>query len=219
MKKIICLLLIFGCLLAMVSCKKDKKESPSVEAISKIVNESSPTEIKTKVEYVVGADILTGKYTTQIDRIRGNSKFDFEYSRYATIEEMSDTRFKTVKGSVYYEANGNVSYDGNTWVPADATGYLQFNINVNEARFAKFEIVDNGNDLVSEIAPSEAKRTFGTDISADGNIKFEINTDGKYLHSTKITYTAVGSGATVVIETTYDYMPISLKFLVEEDAG
>ena len=218
MKKIICLLLIFGCLFAMVSCKKNKKVDSSVELIGKIVSESLATEIKTKTEYVIGEDNLTGKYTTQIDRERGNSKFDFEYTKFADIGS-TDGRFETFKGSVYFEANGNVSYDGDTWEAVDATGYLPLAINVLESRFESFELSEDGTDLVAEVAPSEAKRTFGTDIAADGNIMLEIITDGKYLHEVKVTYTAAETGATVVIETTYDYMPISLKFFVEEEVA
>ncbi len=215
MKKIICLLLILACAFAMVSCKKKNKETESgVETISKIVNESLATKIVTKTEYLVeGEETLTGKYTTEIDRSRGNSKFTFEYQRYARIEDMNDDRIKTVKGSVFYNADGNVSYnEGDTWEAADAIAYLPFSLDINESRFVSYEVSEDGNNLKAEIAAGEAKRIFGTDISAEGNITLEIDTNGKYLYEIRILYTAEGSGAKVNIQTSYDYSQVNVKF-------
>ena len=215
MKKIICLLLILACAFAMVSCKKKNKDTETgVDTISNIVNESLPTKIVTKTEYLVeGEETLTGKYTTEIDRSRGNSKFTFEYQRYATIEDMNDDRVKTVKGSVFYNADGNVSYnEGDTWEAANATAYLPFNLDINESRFVSHEISEDGTDLRAEIAASDAKKVFGTDISAEGNITLEVDTNGKYLYEIRILYTAKGSGASVNIQTSYDYSQVDVKF-------
>ena len=217
MKKIICLLLILACAFAMVSCKQEEDNTPdvaTVETISKIVNNSVATKIVTKTEYLIeGEDSLIGKYETTIDRTRGNSRFDFEYTRYAKVEEMNDGYIKTVQGTVGYDSNGNVSYNnGDSWTSTDATAYLPFNLNIDEARFVSYQISEDGTDLIAEIAPEEAKRVFGTDISANGNISLEVDTNGEYLYEIRITYTAKDSGAQVDIQTSYDYAKVSVKF-------
>lgn len=222
MKKIICLLLIVACAFAMVSCKKNKKSNATVETISGIVNQSVATKIVTKTEYLIeGEDALIGKYTTEIDRSSGNSRFTFEYSRYASIEEMSN-RVKTLKGSIVYDSNGNVSHDeGDSWEPGDATAYLPFELNIDEKRFASVEISEDGTDLTAKIAPSEAKRVFGTEIAADGDITLKVETNGEYLYEIIIEYTAKTSGAKVAIQTSYDYSQISIRVNapgVEENA-
>lgn len=219
MKKLICFALIAACLLSLASCSlfgKDdgENEGPKtpVAKISEIVNNSSPTKVYTKIEYV-GSETLTAKYTTLVDRNSGNSKFDFEYQRVAKIEEMLPSNVKTVKGSIWYDADGNVSHnEGETWVAEDVSGYLAYSLEISETRFAKYEMKDGENDLYAEISPAEAKRVFGADISAEGNIVLEIDTNGKYLYLVTIRYTAKDTGAIVTIQNSYDYATVNISY-------
>ena len=140
-----------------------------VEKISDIVNSSSPTKIATMIQYV-GSDTLKASYDTLIDRTSGNIQIDFEYQRYAKVEEMLPGNIKTVTGKVLFDAEGNVSDDdGATWTPEEINGYLPNYLNIDEARFSSYELTDDGKDLRAEIDATEARRVFGTDVSAEGN--------------------------------------------------
>lgn len=217
MKKIICLILALVCVVACASCNNSgESQNPilgnkgTLETVRDTVNNSSPTRIVTRTEYV-GKETLEAMYTTQIDRESGKSQFDFKYERYATVEEMLAGSIKTVEGTVYYNADGSVSSsDGESWDSKDTLTYLPENLNLEEIGFKSYEIVDNGNDLKGYIASSDSKRVFGSKIDADGDIMLEIDTNGMYLYNIKITYTAKDTGATVVVNTSYDYSAVTI---------
>lgn len=215
MKKIVCLLLVLACSFAMFACG-DKGKS-DVDGISKIVNESLATKIVTQVDYVpVDDDALSGIYTTSVDRNSKKSQFTFVYSRYATVEEMHTGYTKTVEGSVWYDSNGQVSRDeGDTWEPNDAPAYLSHSLDISAARFVSVTISEDGTDLTAEIAPSETKRVFGTEISAEGNVVLNVDTNGTYLYEIKVTYTAKDTGAKVTVVTSYDYGEVKFDFGIE----
>ena len=215
MKKIICLFLVLVCALACVSCDKGG-ETPIIgkkgtfETVKETVNTSLPTKIVTRTEYV-GKDTLTAMYVTKIDRTSGKSQFEFNYQKYAEVEELLPDAIKSISGTVYYGADGTVtSSTGETWDPKDTLTYLPENLNLEEIGFKTYEIVDNGNDLKGYIASSDSKRIFGSKIDADGDIAIEIDTNGVYLYNIKITYTAKDTGATVVVNTSYDYSAVTI---------
>ena len=212
MKKIICLLLVLISLFACTSCALVDKifgKKGSVETVRGIVDDSQPTKIVTRTEYV-GKDTLTGLYTTKIDRASGVSQFDFEYQRYAEVEDLLPESIKTVHGSVVYHADGSVTdANGDTWSAEDALGYIFESINLDPAGFKSYELLDNGNDLKAYVPAGESVRIFGTSVEAKGDILLEIDTNGKYLYNVKITYTATDD-ATVVVNTSYDYAHVSV---------
>lgn len=221
MKKIVCLLLVLASVLCFAACGDNRGDGSSVidkitgksgtlATVSETVNSSTPTKIVTRTEYV-GEDTLVGMYTTKIDRASGITQFDFEYQRYAKIEELLPSNVKTVSGTVYYNADGSVTdSEGETWSSDDALGYLPETLVLDDAGFSSYDIINDGNDLRGYVKASESKRVFGTAIDAEGDILLEIDTNGQYLYSIKVTYTAAGTGATVVVNTSYDYVSVSL---------
>ncbi|MBQ9070862.1 MAG: hypothetical protein IJY23_05900 [Clostridia bacterium] len=212
MKKIICLLLILVCAVACVSCGGVKKvfKIGTLETIKETVESSAPTKIVTRTEYV-GVDTLSSMYITQKDRASGKAQFDFEYQRYATVEEMIPGGIKTVSGTVYYAADGTVSSaSGESWSADEAIGYLSESLNLEKSGFKSHELSDSGNDLKAYVSAEDSLRVFGSNIDAEGDILLEVDTNGKYLYNVKISYTAKGTGATVVINTSYDYSLITL---------
>ena len=216
MKKFVCLLLVLACSFAMFSCGKNGKSG--VEGISKIVNDSVATKIVTQVDYVPTDDeqALSGIYTTAIDRDSGKSQFTFKYSRYATVEELHTGYIKTVDGSVWYDANGDISRnEGDTWEPNNATAYLPNSLDISAARFASVTMSEDDTDMTAEIAPAESKRVFGTAIAAEGNIVLEVETDGTYLYRISVTYTAKDTGALVTAITSYDYGKVEFDFGID----
>lgn len=215
MKKFICLLLVLACSFAMFSC--GKKGKSDVDGISKIVNESVATKIVTKVDYVpVDDEALSGVYTTSLDRATGKSQFSFRYTRYVDPSEMYPEYIKPMEGAIWYDANGEISRDsGETWEPNTVKPYLQYSLDVSAARFVSVTFSEDGTDMTAEIDPSESKRAFGTDISANGNITLEIKTDGTYLYEVTVKYTAKDTGALVTVITSYDYSEINFDFGIE----
>ena len=213
MKRIVCLLLALICVFVAVSCDSTKKtlKKGTLKTIGETVESSSPTKIVTRTEYV-GVDTLTAMYVTQIDRASGKSQFDFEYDRYSKIEEMVPGGIKTTSGTIYYAADGSVtSSTGDAWSADEALGYLSDSIQLDKSGFKSHELSDNGNDLKAYVAAEDSLRVFGSNIDAEGDILLEVDTNGTYLYSIKISYTAKGTGAVVVVNTSYDYSLIVLE--------
>ena len=190
--------------------KGDKVEN-TVEEISDILNSSVPTKITTKVEYIVeGEKTLNSYYITSKDSESGVEKFEFRIERFAKIEEMLPDNVKKIDGIVYKNADGSVkSSSGDAWSAAEAVGYLPEKLALNENYFATYEIDESGNNLFAVVKADEIERVFGVEIAGISNVEVEVETNGKYLQFVTVTYTAA-SGATVVINTSYEYSAITI---------
>ena len=207
MKKILCLVMVLIFAFSAFSC--DKKIS-DVERIAGIINESNPTKLVTMVNYTVGDVTFVGKYTTQKDNVSGNSQFDYEYQRKAIPGVDAGTEsIKTISGTVYQDANGNVY--GDDFEQGSAYGYMPYSINLSENRLASYNLSEDGNTINATVSPDEAIRVFGTEVSAEGDISLKVVTSGEYLYNVEITYTAKDTGAVVVIKTSYDYTNVTVK--------
>ncbi len=216
MKKILCLLLTLVLTFAFISCngigKKNEEPEGSVANVSATINSSTPTQIVTKVDYIVeGEDTLTSSYITEKDTVKGIEKFTFHTKRYATVEEMSPESIKEIEGTVWKNADGSVkSSTGDTWSKADAVGYLPEKLTISESVFKTYKLTDKGNDLTATIAAGDAERVFGVDIAAAGDISIVIDTNGTYLYKVTVSY-VTASGATIMVTTSYDYGTITIK--------
>lgn len=218
MKKLLCLLLALVCMTACVSCfdggdnDDDNGTAATVEAIAGIINGSTPTKITTKVEYIVeGEETIVSSYDTEKDEANGIYVFTFNAKRPADVLEVLPTNIKTISGSVRYNADGTVTAStGDSWSKEDAVGYLAEMINISTSSFKTYELKSNGEDLTGIVAAKDAKRVFGEDIAAASDITVGIDTNGTYLYTITIEYTAA-SGATVKVSTSYDYAVINLK--------
>lgn len=217
MKKLLCLLLALVCMTACVSCVSGGNDDNdnavvTVETIAGIINGSTPTKITTKVEYIVeGEETIVSSYDTEKDEVNGIYVFTFNAKRPASVEELLPDNVKTISGTVRYNADGTITAStGDTWSQADAVGYLPEMINIGTSSFKKYELKNNGEDLAGTIDAKDAKRVFGEYIGAASDISIEIDTNGTYLYTVTIEYTAA-SGATVKVATSYDYAVINLK--------
>ena len=217
MKKIICLLMVFACMLTMASCDLfnrggDDVATSGVENIAEIVNNSVPTRVVSHVDYMItGGKTLKGIYTTQVDRTSGKSQFDYSYDKMAQLSDMNPGgAYVNVSGTVLYNADGTVSEEsGDAWV-SGGQGYLPYSLSIAEARFASFTVSEDGKTLTAEIAPSESRRVFGVEVEATGNITLTVETDGSYLHYVTVNYAT--AEATVIVRTSYDYGAVALDF-------
>ncbi len=208
MKKIISLILVLCSVFTMFACGK---KNASVEQISEIINQSDPTKIVTVVNYTVGGKTYVGKYTTQKDLSNGKQQFDYEYQRKSVPgEDDPSSSVTTVSGTVYQNEAGERF--GSDFTASSAPGYLPYSLNLAEKRFSSFTVSEDGKSLEAFIPSAEAIRVFGTEVSAEGDITLKITTNGEYLYSIQISYVAAGTGANVVINTSYDYANIKLNF-------
>lgn len=224
MKKIVCLLLAITCLFAICACGQTGQggsgsgsnsglgglipgNKEPVKSIPEIVSESKPATVTTLISYD-GEDLLEGSYITKTDGT--NSVFEYEYERYATIPEMSEGRIKTVKGKVYYRDGQVSTTEGETWVSSDINQIVDFNLRIEENNFETYELSSDGKTLNGTLKPENSERVLGSAIAANGNIAVEIITNGFYLYYINISYTSA-NGATVSINTSYDYSPVTIE--------
>ena len=219
MKKIVCLLLVITCLFAVCACdngggngtgtgsNQGQGGSEVVKSIPEIISSSKPATVTTQISYQ-GEDLLSGNYITKTDGT--NSVFEYEYQRYATIAEMSDSRIKTVSGRVYYRDGEVSTTEGEEWVSSDVNQIVEFNLRIDEANFETYELSNGDKTLNGTIKAEKSERVLGSAISAEGDIAIEIITNGVYLYYVNISYTSA-NGATVSINTSYDYSPVVVE--------
>ncbi len=208
------LALIAGVVLLAIGLHGDKQGTAEIEqvsAIGDIVNNAKPTRIITQVNYTDNGETLKGKYTTQYDRADNLGQFDFSYERIAIPGESSSATSKeTISGTVYSK-DGSFSYDDCATWQGGGSGYLDYSLDISESKFTSYEISEDGNSITAVVSPENAKRVFGTNISADGDIVLSVVTSGTDVYSVSITYTTV-SGAAVSIDTSYESLIIDLDF-------
>ena len=211
MKRIISLALaltLVVCVLCMSACGLKKS------SISNITKDSNPTKINTLVEYVIGdgGDTLRQVFTTEIDTEGKRAIFTYARDRYALPEEMSETRIVRDKGTVLYDMENKLSSDdgGETW-NADGAVEEAFSLKIEASHFKEYTLSTDGNIATGVLAQENSKEVLGSEIETkdDSDITVVISTDGKYLQSLDIYYTAA-SGAKVAISTSYSYAKITI---------
>ena len=216
MKKILALLLAVCCIFAVASCKDDSSEpagatAEQVSAIANVINSSNPTSIVTITEYAYGEDVYKGMFETKIDKNPEKSVFTFSYARPARVEDASESNTVTVAGTVYYN-KGQVSVnDGDSWVAA-GSGYVELDISLEASKLKSYTVSEDGGTLTATATAENAKRILGTTVSAEGDVTIVITTNSVYLYNVRVTYTAKDTGASVVIDTSYDYRVNTLEF-------
>ncbi len=208
MKKIVSILLVLCTVFSFFACKKNNKED--VSEIEAIINNSDPTKIVTIVDYVNGDMTLNSSYITEKDTSDGEQRFEYSYQRMSIpgVDDSSST-VTTVSGVVYQAANGDKF--GDTEAEVEAPAYLLYSLNINVNSLSSYTLSEDLKSFEALIPANRAKIVFGTDLSADGDIKLKITTNGEYLYSVYIEYVTHEVGATVVINTSYDYTDNNLE--------
>lgn len=223
MKKILALLLAMCCLLTVVSCgNKDDGEVPAgpngeqIEAIAKIINSSDPTVVVTVTEYSIGEDVYKGRFETERDKKKDKSVFSFSYTRPAYVEEMSDSPVVEVAGKVYYNEGKVSANEGADWQISDSA-YVELDMSLDVNKLKSYSVSEDGGTLTATATAENAERILGTKISAEGDVTIVVTTNSVYLYNVRITYTAKSTGASVVVDTSYDYRATNLDFPVDAE--
>ena len=218
MKKIVALLLAVLCIFTVVSCGKDDNNDDSstsnaeqVAAIADVINSSAPTTIVTVTEYAKGDDVYKGRFETEVDKNPEKSIFTFSYTRPARIADAADSDVVSVAGKVYYK-NGQVSVnEGDTWTAAGSS-YMELDISLEASKLKSYTISEDGGTLTAVATAENAERILGTKVSAEGDVTITIVTNSVYLYNVRVAYTAKDTGASVVVDTSYDYRVHTLEF-------
>ena len=225
MKKILLLLLsltlVFGCL---TSCGNNNgantdagnganaPEKGTVDYIAYVVSNSLPTRIVTHTNFVDDSDTLSGVYTTEVDRENKKTQFSFEYDRIAIPGvDNSEDYVKTEAGLVQFKDGMVLRSEGSDWETL-GDGYLTLSLSIVQSMLATAEVSEDGCDLVATVSAQNTERVFGSAIDAKGDVTLEIDTNGTYLYSVKISYVANGTDASITVETSYEYAPIVFDF-------
>ena len=233
-KKIVCLLLILACSLAIVACgnnaatpsgenppAENPENNPPVDepeeelpdaAFFELIENSKPTVIDT---YTYTEDKSTkkgyeGVYKTTVYSDTSYS-FDYSYQKAnkVSVETIGQPSILEVSGSVIYE-NGLYSVDGGeTWfseVPdVDALG---IKLDINRDYLGKYSMSKDGKTLTARISPANAEKLLGiSEINAKGSVTVRIISNGTYLWKLNVEYE--NDSASVSIQTTYSYVPVS----------
>ena len=224
MKKILCLMLVLSFAFALVSCNNgggDDDKTPATDTVAKtleeIVADSSPTKVKTYVDFVypdkspLSEYALGGEYVLEVEG--SDSIFTYNYTRLAELGE-GDDMIVTESGTVYYK-DGKYSSDGESFgagvaVPTDGK------LNLVRSAFKSYTKSEDGKTLSAIATADNIRSVLGVDIEAAGDVIMIVTTNGVYLTSVTITY-EMADGAKVVVETSYTYNPLDLVFPGEEE--
>ena len=204
MKKIISLLLALACVFAIVSCGGGE----ATASVEDIVNNSKPTKVTTMVSYV-GAKTLNGKFINTIDGEK--SIYEYNFEKLSTVAEMNKDSVKTIAGKIYYK-DGQVSMnEGDSWESSAVTEVVDFKLKLDPRNFKTYNYTADGNSVNATIAPDKVALVLGVNISTASDVSVNIVTNGKFLNRITIAYETTG-GASVVVDTSYTYSPVTLEF-------
>ena len=206
-------MLALVCVFAMFSCGNDDNETTTKtpeEYITSAVASSSPTKITSNVNYKDGGTTYGGRFELLIEG--NNSILNYTYSRPAEIEDMHDSILMELEGTVYhkdgkYTVKGD-EYDGNF------TGATGFTLNLVKENFKSYNVVQNDNGsytLTAVVTGDKVDTVFGCDLMEQGDVTVVITANTQYLETIKVTY-KTASGASVSVDSTYTYTPVTLNF-------
>jgi len=207
MKKIICLILVLVCSFSLFACKND------ADALIEVVNSSSPTKITTLTYFTAGSDTLQGSFVSTINE--DGSTLEYSYQQYADPTDLSEDRIITKSGTVYNK-DGKYSTDGETWyVEAPDASLANVTFNLNLKNLGEYELSTDKRTLIAVLTCEEAKAVLGVNISAneEEGIVLVVEINGTKIVKASVSY--VTAQAEVVIETSYEYLPIQHEIEVE----
>ena len=215
MKKIIALILVIGCMLALVSCnrKKDNKVDPideqAVADVQAKLNASAPCGVSIDVTLTAELGKLNSNYDVVYNE-DGTATVAYSYEKFNMFDETSDiTEAKTTReGTVTIDAEGNLSEEvaGTAFVES-----VTFNLNLDASKLLSANVVPG--TLSAKVAAENTATVLGVAIGYDVDLVISTGIDG--VNSVAITYTT--PSGVVDILATYTY-PIPVEEETEEGA-
>jgi hypothetical protein len=186
MKRIISVLLMLACLVALCSC------GGGVGDFEKALGASKPASVKIDTVSVSSLGTLNGSYQV-IYNEDGSAKMLYEYEKWNT--ELNDEGDKkTVSGTINVAADG--SYTNND-VAGNISDLASGNINLSAIKGAT---VENGK-LTAIVAAADTEAVFG--VAFDYDINFEMNMNETSVETIKLSYEKDGFSGSITCVYTY----------------
>ncbi len=194
MKKILCAILLFSCLLCACSCKgvdkaKDKitggDSGENVDAFTKFENAiaaASASSVKIDVVTPTALGELTSSYEI-VYNADGAAVINYSYERFYELGEgPADEIKETVTGTVYRDKDGNVTPATGVDLSA-VTAASAYSI----ARFKSVATINEAGDVLTVKVPkASTMAAFGTEFPSDVDFEMILITDK--LASMTLTY-------------------------------
>ena len=209
MKKLLSIVLVLALAVCAVSglasCKKKVD-------IYDVVAASRPTSATTYTTYksAEAGDFL-GEYTL---RVNGDDFiFEYAYERLRTIDEAvadgTTEMRKAIDGALCLKGGKSTTVGDAFDSALPALNVTSFAL--SEGNLKNAYVSDDGLVLTASVTAANSEKVFGVKISAEGDISLRVETDGTYARRVSVSYTTTG-GASVTIETSYSYSPVTLDF-------
>ena len=137
-----------------------------------------------------------------------NSTLTYEYQEYAPVSPSGTERITTKSGKVYYQ-DGKYSTDGENWfTEAPETSYVEVGFTLNLKNLGAYEVSTDKKTLTAVLTAEEAKLVLGMEVSAtEDGVELVVETNGSKLIKTSVKYNT--ELAEIVIDTSYEYLPIT----------
>ena len=215
MKKLLSILLILACVFACVGCGEDEDPAnPDAKTLEQIVNESTPTKVVTNVTYkypeghALAAYTLGGLYSLEMDD--GNAILTYDYTRFATVEDMANSMVVNVNGAIYSK-DGKFSTDGVNWQNGTAEG-LTLKFDIKSENFTTYTKSADGRTLTATVSGDGLENVLGFKVSATGDVTVTVKTTFDY-------YEIVGESAVHQVKEIEETLYLNFESLEELKKG
>lgn len=199
MKKIIAIVLIVGCLLAMTSCSLFKKpvNHDSLSAVQSAIDSSAPKSADINVDFDTALGTLEGEYDVVYNE-NGSATVDYSYEKFNNFNTDTAVRDEiktTYEGTVEVGADGAVSgLDGVASVEA-----VTFELNLSPDKLLEYTV--NAGVFKGKVEAKNTEAVVGVFIDAEVNITITVGAE----RITSVVMTYELSNGSVEITAIYHY--------------
>lgn len=205
MKKILALLLVVSCVLALGSCKLFKKDPPAEEtpkfdteavaAIQAKIDASAPTAANVTVTLTSSLAKLNGEYDVTYNA-DGSATVVYYYEKLNSFDANSDELISSYEGTTTVGADGTVTDELGGTASVEA---ITFDINLDPSKIDTATV--SAGILSTTVKAANAAAVIGVDVNAD--VSLVVTTGSAGVTSVAISY--VSAAGPVEIVATYNY--------------
>lgn len=190
----------------------------TLEDLIKDAGYYDPAKVTTLVEYNRGGDTLRGTYVTVVS---GDvTTFNYEYERYATVEEEAESRIVTSTGVITYK-DGLVSTQvgdekPSEWAVVTPSGINTTKLDLNAA--IDVAVMNEAKTTATFTLEGDLiEKVLGTALDAEGAVVLDVTVSNSYLSGVKLVYKTT-AGADVIVNTSYTYAADGSQELTVDEA-
>ena len=197
MKKIIALILVIGCMLALASCSffgnntpEEPDDSYAIPDIQAKVDASAPNGADITVTFTTALGVLNGSYKAVYNE-DGTATVEYSYEKFNTIGAGDNNELKsTVTGTATVAANGSVTGD----LTADGLNAVSFDLALDEAKLSNVAI--NAGVLSADVKADDTAAVLGVALGYDAKLTVATGTNG--ITSMTVAYTTTNGDVEIV---------------------